>query len=230
MIEQTPPPALTADRAERDKRTGRLLIGSGLTNALLAVVIVALLVVIGTQTSTIAVLSNALTQQRDQFTACKGKPTGTVGCVQPAAAEPSVIVKEGKRGLPGAVGAVGPQGPQGPAGPPGPQGVMGKAGPPPGCALLSTGCVGAPGATGPQGPQGDRGPQGDTGPQGERGLQGEQGAQGTQGQMGPQGSKGVGTSSSQCANDDTPNGSHWVITYSDGTQETSPGPCRVKIP
>lgn len=48
--------------------------------------------------------------------------------------------------------------------------------------------------------------------------------------MGVQGPKGVGISSTQCVDDTTPDRSHWLITYSDGTQETSKGPCRIKVP
>lgn len=48
--------------------------------------------------------------------------------------------------------------------------------------------------------------------------------------MGVQGAKGIGVSSTQCVDDETPTGSHWAITYTDGASETSPGPCRVKLP
>lgn len=236
MSEQTPP-TLAADRGERDRRTGRLLIGSGLYNLLATVIIALMAGVIISQTGAIGRLSSSLSQQRSQFEACKDKPVGYRGCTQPVAAEPSVIVKQGSRGLPGlpgATGAVGPQGPAGPTGPPGPQGPqgpIGKTGPPPGCALLSTACVGAAGAqgpkgdTGPQGPAGERGETGDTGPAGPPGPQGEQGERGLQGVMGAQGPAGVGISSTQCGPDND-----WVITYSDGRQETSKGPCRVDVP
>jgi hypothetical protein len=236
MSEQTPQPTLAADRTERDRRTGRLLIGSGVTNLAAFVVIAMLLVLIMQVTTTNAALTDALTKQRDQFIACTDKPPSTRGCTQPVAAEPEVITKQGRSGPMGLTGPIGPQGPQGPTGargPAGPPGAAGKTGPPPGCSLLRTACVGATGqqgAQGEQGPAGERGPQGEQGPAGERGPAGETGQQGAQGEMGVQGPRGVGTSSSQCVNDDTPNGSHWLITYSDGAQETSPGPCRVNLP
>lgn len=248
MSEQTPPPVLATDRGERDRRTGRLLIGSGLYNLLATVIIAVMAGVIISQTGAISRLSAGLTQQRSQFEACKDKPAGYRGCTQAVAAEPSVIVKQGGRGpmgltgSAGAVGAPGPQGPTGPAGPPGPTGPpgpVGKPGPPPGCALLSTACVGATGSQGPKGatgPQGDQGPAGEQGPKGDPGAQGDQGPagpegkQGLQGEMGAQGPQGVGISSTICTDDDTTDGSHWVITYSNGTQDTAKGPCRVKLP
>lgn len=241
------PPLVTehVDHAATDRRTGRLLIGSSLTNLVLMLAVVVLGTVVLQQGGAIARLSNALTGQRDQFTACKDKPATARGCTTPVAAEPSVIVRQGKNGLNGAngaTGAAGVQGPAGPQGPPGPAGVQGppgpagKAGPPPGCALLSTACVGATGSQGPAGPAGPEGKQGPAGadgkqgPAGADGAAGPEGKQGPQGEMGVQGPRGVGTSSSQCVDDDTPDGSHWLITYTDGTQETSKGPCRVKLP
>lgn len=242
---QLPPGPLVSERVTKDRRTGRLLIGSSLYSMLATVIIALMAGVIVSQTGAIGRLSTGLTQQRDQFVACKDKPAKVRGCTQPVAAEPSVIVKQGSRGLPGLPGAAGangltgpqgPQGPIGPQGPAGPPGAAGKQGPPPGCALLSTACVGATGQRGLRGETGPAGPAGPQGAQGERGLQGETGPagpagqQGAQGEMGVQGPRGVGTSSSQCVDDDTADGSHWLITYSDGAQETSKGPCRIKLP
>lgn len=140
----------------------------------------------------------------------------------------------GPRGETGAAGAPGPVGPQGPAGPqgsPGPAGPSGKAGTSPACLLLVSACSGPQGPkgdTGPAGPAGAAGEQGPAGAQGEQGPKGDTGQTGPQGEIGAQGSPGVGISSSQCVDDDTPDGSHWLIVYSDGKQETSKGPCRTK--
>lgn len=226
------PATLAEQRTERDRRTGRLLLGSSLTNLLFGGVIVVLLLVIGAQADTIGLLSGGLTQQRDQFEACKDKPAATRGCTTPVAAEPSVIVKQGKRGPIGLTGNDGPAGPRGPQGPAGPQGVpgpIGKTGPPPGCALLSTACVGAAGPAGPAGPEGKAGKAGQDGKEGPAGPAGPEGKAGPGGPEGKQGAQGVSTRSTQCVSDDTSN-SHWLITYSDGTQETSPGPCRIGLP
>lgn len=40
----------------------------------------------------------------------------------------------------------------------------------------------------------------------------------------------MSVSSSQCVDDDSADGSHWLITYTDARQETSKGPCRIKLP
>lgn len=124
---------------------------------------------------------------------------------------------QGPQGEPGARGPAGPQGERGPRGlpgPAGPRGPQGVAGPPPGCALLSTGCVGAAGQTGPAGPAGATGPQGEQGPKGEQGEQGPEGPigqagesgpmgpagpQGPKGEQGPQGIPGPDSSVAKCA-------------------------------
>lgn len=236
MSEPTPPAPpsnLGADRKLNRHRDGRLLVGSGLMNLVLILVVAVLSTVVLQQGGAIDRLSGAVIGLRNQVDQCADKPAKAQGCTTPVAAEPSVIVKEGARGLAGAVGAQGPQGPQGPAGPPGPQGVpgpVGKAGPPPACAAVTSACVGATGPQGPEGDAGPQGPEGKEGPAGPAGPQGEQGVQGPQGELGPQGAPGVRVNSTQCMDDTTPNGSHWLITYSDGTQETSPGPCRTKLP
>jgi hypothetical protein len=231
MSEQEVPPT----RGDvRTKSLGRWLTGSGILTACLLIVVAVLGATAYQQSAAITRLSGALTGQRDQFNACKDKPASTRGCTEPVAAEPSMIVKQGGRGpvgLTGDAGPVGPQGPAGPAGPQGPPGATGKPGPPPGCALLSTAGVGVAGPQGPQGPQGPAGPAGPQGVQGKDGATGPagpagpEGQQGLQGELGAQGARGVGISSSRCQEDGT-----WLITYSDGTQETSPGPCRITVP
>lgn len=243
MTETPTPPPLVA-REAKDRRTGRLLVGAGLTNALLGAIIIVLVTVVMQQAGAISRLSGALTGQRDQFVACKDKPATATGCTTPVAAEPAVVVKQGKTGLQGVGGPPGPQGVQGPAGPAGPRGPVGKTGPPPGCALLSTACVGVSGPPGPAGPQGPGGkPGADStvpGPEGQQGRpgadstvpgpEGPAGPAGPGGPQGVQGPQGTSTSSTQCVDDDTTDGSHWLITYSNGTQETSKGPCRIKLP
>lgn len=225
-----PPPKLGAERTAKDHRDGRLLVGSGVTNLVLTLAVLGLLIVVVQLSGANSALVDALSQQREQFTACEGKPAGTRGCTQPVAAEPSVIIKQGKRGPMGLTGGTGPAGPIGPTGPAGPIGPVGKTGPPPACAQVTSACVGAQGERGPEGPAGKDGAPGKDGVDGVNGKDGVDGKDGAQGVMGVQGPKGVGTSSTQCVDDDTPNGSHWLITYSDGTQETSPGPCRTKLP
>jgi hypothetical protein len=249
MSEQAPQPTLTAERVTKDRRTGRLLIGSSLANIGLMIVVVLLLVVIGQLSGANNALVSALTQQRDQFTACKDKPASARGCTTPVAAEPSVIVKQegrGPIGLTGSVGAagavgptgpVGPAGPTGPAGPAGPAGATGKPGPPPGCALLSTACTGAVGATGATGAKGDPGEKGDTGAQGEKGDPGADGspgpagpagATGADGATGKAGEDGYSIVDADCVGDGEQ--SVWRLTLSNGVDQktiTSQGPCRV---
>lgn len=235
MDDEATPRPTHADTRTRD--LGKWLTGSGVLIACLLVVIGVLGLTIMRQVHIIDALVVGVSQQRDQFNACKDKPASSKGCTTPIAAEPSVIVQQGSRGLPGipgatgaagAQGSAGPQGPQGPQGPPGP---IGKTGPPPGCALLTSGCMGATGPVGPQGPTGKQGPAGEDGKDGEDGAPGKngadgatgatgpQGAQGPQGEMGPQGNAGRGIASTKCVN------GQWVVTYTDGTQEDPQGVC-----
>lgn len=235
MTEQTPVPSnLGADRKAADHRDGRLLIGSGLLNFVLVVVVAMLATVVAQQSGAIGRLSGALTGQRDQFTACKNQPATAPGCTQPVAAEPSVIIKEGQPGLPGAIGAPGPQGPTGPPGPQGPPGATGKTGPPPGCALLSTGCIGAQGPAGPPGPAGADGKDGADGQNGADGEPGIPGERGPAGETGPQGIPGkdapppYSVVDTDCIGDGQ--ASVWRHTYSNGTDQftkDTAGPCRI---
>lgn len=98
----------------------------------------------------------------------------------------------------------GPAGPEGSAGPQGPQGPRGFDGAPGGDG--KDGAAGPEGATGPAGPQGDQGPAG------------------TDGAAGPQGPAGRGIATSECQDDGT-----WLIVYTDGTTQTTDGPCRLVI-
>lgn len=130
--------------------------------------------------------------ERDPVQAAKVLGAGV--CAQAKEITERPPAEKGEQGEPGARGPVGPQGPegpqgvQGPQGSPGPRGPQGVAGPPPGCALLSSACIGATGARGPAGESGPKGPQGEQGSQGEAGPAGPQGEQGP---AGPQGIPGV---------------------------------------
>ena len=141
---------------------------------------------------------------------------------------------QGPRGLQGAQGPVGPQGPTGPQGPPGIQGPIGLPGQSPRCLLEPARCVGAQGAagergeTGPQGPQGEPGATGEKGDQGPPGVAGKDGADGkpgVDGTNGTDGKDGRGIADTDCQEDGT-----WLITYTDGTTDTTRGPCRVMAP
>jgi len=149
-------------------------------------------------------------------------------------------VAEGKPGEKGPPGPQGPQGSPGPLGPQGPPGSEGKQGPigitgqTPRCLLEPSKCVGPKGAAGADGKngtdgkdgaQGPAGPKGDTGPAGPEGPQGPAGVQGEQGPIGPTGPQGRGIADTDCQEDGT-----WLITYTDGTTDTSRGPCRIVIP
>lgn len=125
--------------------------------------------------------------------------------IEPEAPDAEKIVA----GSPGATGARGPEGPRGPQGLMGLPGQIGPQGEP-----GEDGAAGAPGSAGASGadgqsvtgPAGPQGPQGVTGPQGERG------------------SDGRGVTSVDCQEDGS-----WLITYTDTTTSTTPGPCRIVI-
>lgn len=141
-----------------------------------------------------------------------------------------IVDRPGPPGKQGDPGAVGPSGPPGPTGPPGAQGVpgpIGKTGPPPGCALLSSACQGSAGATGPPGPQGAQGVAGAPGKDGVAGADGKEGPQGpagATGETGQTGAEGRGIADTDCLDDGT-----WQITYTDGTKQIKPGPCRAVL-
>jgi len=110
--------------------------------------------------------------------------------------------RDGRNGLPGPAGAQGPAGPVGPAGADGAPGLAGL-----------SGISGANGAQGPVGPPGPTGPVGPTGAAGKDGLNGRDGADG----------RGISSVTCEGAGDE----SYWVVTYTDGTSQTSTGPCRL---
>lgn len=125
-----------------------------------------------------------------------------------------------------AVGAgTGERGPQGPAGPAGRDGRDGPTGPqgPAGRDGDDSAVPGPPGLSGLNGANGADstvpGPQGPTGPTGPAGKDGADGTNGTNGR------DGRGISSVTC--EGTGDNSYWVVTYTDGTNQTSTGPCRL---
>ncbi len=214
-----------------DSRTaslGKWLTGSGVMIFALLLVIAGLGLTVVRQVHIIDALAAGVSQQRDQFDACKGKPATTAGCTTPVAAEPSVIVKQGKAGPIGLTGPTGVQGPQGPAGPPGPIGKPGVAGKAPACLLLVNACSGAQGPEGKQGPAGPAGKDGEQGPAGVQGEQGPAGQQGEPGSIGPQGPAGsTGPAGRGIADTDCQEDGTWLISYTDGTTDVVNGPCRV---
>lgn len=100
----------------------------------------------------------------------------------------------------------GPRGIPGVTGPRGPRGLAGAAG--------------AAGETGPTGAPGEAGAAGSAGPKGEPGPAGKDGANGKDGAAGP---AGRGVTSITCPESD------WIVTYTDGTTSTIPGPCRLPV-
>lgn len=147
-------------------------------------------------------------------------------------------VAEGK---PGESGKAGPTGPPGPAGAHGANGAPGKNGTTPPCLLSANQCVGASGApgavgkTGGNGTDGKDGATGATGAPGKDGTAGKDGAPGVPGKDGQNGAAGQpgadgkdgapgrGITRTDCQADGT-----WLITYTDDTTSTTPGPCRVE--
>lgn len=120
----------------------------------------------------------------------------------------------GSAGIPGPVGAAGRDGRNGapgPAGAQGPSGPVGPAGP--------AGADGLNGLTGFSGSDGAPGPQGRAGPTGPAGPAGADGADGADG-------RGISSVVCEGAGDE----SYWVVTYTDGSTQTSTGPCRLPVP
>lgn len=117
----------------------------------------------------------------------------------------------GVPGRDGRNGAPGPAGAQGPVGPPGLNGSDGSPG--------FNGLSGLPGVNGEQGPVGPVGPVGPAGPVGPTGAAGQDGLNGRDGADG----RGISSVVCEGAGDE----SYWVVTYTDGTSQTSTGPCRL---
>ncbi len=130
---------------------------------------------------------------------------------QPVVGAPGTPGSDGATGAPGPRGETGATGAPGEVGPQGPTGATGDDG-----ASGAPGTSGADGATGATGPEGPQGPVGATGPAGADGQAGAPGADGVAG------TDGRGVASVECQTDGT-----WLITYTDTTTSTTPGPCRV---
>lgn len=113
------------------------------------------------------------------------------------------------------------QGAQGPAGVDGKNGRDGLPGFP--------GVNGPTGVVGPAGEPGGNGQNGAAGTDGSVGPNGVDGAAGAPGPAGANGTDGRGITLIGCVDSATtvPPTSDWVITYTDGTTSTTPGPCRV---
>lgn len=209
---------------------GKWLTGSSVLNFALLGVIAVLALIVVQQTQVIAALSSGLSQQREQFTACKDKPATARGCTTPVAAEPKVIVKQGSQGLPGIDGLAGKDGrdgidgKDGKDGKPGKDGAPGKQGSPPGCALLSTACMGKDGRDGIDGVDGKDGLDG------KNGADGQDGKPGADGQKGDKGEAGRGIVDQYCPPDDNDPATDqaWVLIWSQEPLQTSGGVCRAK--
>jgi hypothetical protein len=131
------------------------------------------------------------------------------------------------------------QGPQGPVGPRGFTGFTGAQGVPgvPGVPGLpgdpgTGGKGGTDGNAGPAGSAGAPGTNGTTGPDGAPGVAGPAGVVGVAGPAGVAGAAGRGVVSIDCIDapvtvPPTVPASSWLITYTDATTTTTPGPCRV---
>lgn len=198
------------------------------------------------RSETIAQLSVALSQQREQFTDCTTDrpvvPAST--CKEPVAEEPSDIVKESEETPQGLIGSTNAA-PKSVIGPEGPEGrsayqiavengflgselewLLSLRGRP--------GIMGAPGLTGASAYQiarkhGFKGTelqwlstlQGVDGRDGKDGINGVDGHSGLNGNDGKDGQNARGILSTSCQD----NGD-WLTAYTDGSTSISPGPCR----
>ena len=138
-----------------------------------------------------------------------------------AVADQPAVPVEGAQGPPGVSGTNGMAGRAGIDGLNGTNGTNGI-----------NGTVGTPGELGVAGLNGQPGTAGTTGPNGEPGVTGAQGLPGAAGPAGTPGALGRGIASIVCTDSATttppaPITSSWVITYTDATASTTPGPCRV---
>lgn len=124
---------------------------------------------------------------------------------------------QGERGFTGAQGVQGRTGPPGETGPRGPLGPVGEQG--------TQGVAGLNGDTGSKGADGDDGPVGPMGPPGPVGPAGPMGTTGSAGAKGDTGPRGISIAKVECHTS-----GDWIITFSDGRAETTPGPCRVITP
>lgn len=155
-------------------------------------------------------LSTALDQQRHQFEECKNKSSKSAECKKAVSPDAKAITGDDASGsiatITGQRGARGPRGVPGRDGAdstvPGPRGEPGKS------------------------VKGDKGDTGESA-KGEKGDPGEsvQGPKGDPGVAGKDGTPGRGIKSITCGTDD-----QWHVTYTDDTEATIDGPCRVPSP
>lgn len=111
-------------------------------------------------------------------------------------------------------------GPRGPGGPEGKPGVAGK-----------NGANGKPGANGAAGANGKDGAQGGAGPAGAAGKDSTvPGPKGDTGPAGPAGKDGAAGSDGRGVNNLTCDGTHFVVTYTDGTSQTTNATCTTGVP
>ncbi|WP_461169259.1 hypothetical protein [Arthrobacter sp. Z1-15] len=140
------------------------------------------------------------------------------------AEEPSRL-ERGPQGIQGVQGITGTRGPAGEGGEDGADGADGEPGP-----AGAPGEDGADGANGLNGAPGPEGPPGAVGAPGKDstvpGPAGPAGANGNDGAPGTPGANGRGITSVTC--EGAGEASYWLVTYDDGTTQTSGGPCRIQ--
>lgn len=211
------------DLDQQDRRDVRTKWVVGL--ALIACILLGALLALATDRSQQSA-ENADSQKlslAQQVAAACARPDVDDVTLRPLCDNAKKIIKQGDSGPQGPPGPIGLQGPQGPPGlnglngADGVNGVNGKGGP-----------AGANGVSGTDGGPGPAGTDGSPGPAGADGADGAQGPVGPAGPAGADGKDGRGITSVQCIDDETDNGSHWEITYTDGTTQNSDGPCRVE--
>lgn len=123
---------------------------------------------------------------------------------------------QGVQGITGTRGPAGADGKDGKDGPPGPAGANGE-----------DGADGANGLGGGPGPEGQPGPVGAPGKDSTvPGPAGPAGPAGANGNDGAAGANGRGITSVTC--EGAGEASYWLVTYDDGTTQTSGGPCRIQ--
>lgn len=159
-----------------------LIIGSCVSNMLMALVLIAVLNQRDAETG--AYVQAAQETVKDACEAVENEANLPAHAQQNCQAakenklpEQLLKVVEGPRGPEGEEGSAGPTGPTGPQGPIGPTGPTGPTGP-----QGEEGAEGVPGMLGQAGPAG---PQGEVGPAGPAGPEGPQGPAGPQGPPGP---------------------------------------------
>lgn len=226
------------DLDQQDRRDARTKWAVGL--ALIACVLLGALLALATDRSQQSA-ENSDSQKlslAQQVAAACARPDVNDATLKPLCDNAKNIIKRGDSGPQGPPGPVGLQGPQGD---PGLNGLNGRDATDAQVARsVNSYCSVRNGCLGPQGPAGRDGTDGADGVNGVDGLNGVDGVDGAPGPAGPKGdtgavgpagpagSDGRGITSVQCIDDETANGSHWEITYTDGATQSSDGPCRTK--